>query len=211
MIESDRNLSNAATTRPIPTLFWHIMACGRYNIDFLSVSLKKIRRCGSNGKKCNFNAHLTDWYRDCILGKCLHVNATEPIHKSTSRDNMAAIFQTTFSNGFSWMKMYEFRLKFHWSLFLGVQLTIFQHRFRQWLGADQAASYYLNQWWSVYWHTCVTRGFSELTRLSMMTSSNGNIFRVTGHLCGKFTGPRWIPRTKASDAELWCFLWSASE
>ena len=25
------------------------------------------------------------------------------------------------------------------------------------------------------------------------------------------TGPRWIPRTKASDAELWCFLWSASE
>ena len=31
----------------------------------------------------------------------------------------------------------------------------------------------------------------------MMTSSNGNIFRVTG---------RWIPRTKASDAELWFFI-----
>ena len=46
---------------------------------------------------------------------------------------------------------------------------------------------------------------------SMMTSSNGNIFRVTGHLCGEFTCPRWIPRTKASNAELWCFLWSASE
>ena len=40
--------------------------------------------------------------------------------------------------------------------------------------------------------------------LFMMTSSNGNIFRVTAHLCGEFTGPRWIPRTKASDAELWC-------
>ena len=26
------------------------------------------------------------------------------------------------------------------------------------------------------------------------------------HLCGEFTGPRWIPRTKASDAELWCFF-----
>ena len=47
--------------------------------------------------------------------------------------------------------------------------------------------------------------------ISMMTSSNGNIFRVTGHLCGEFTGPRWIPRTKASVAELWCLLWSASE
>ena len=46
------------------------------------------------------------------------------------RDKMDAIFQTTFSNGFSWMKMYEFLLKFHWSLFLGVQLTIFQHWFR---------------------------------------------------------------------------------
>ena len=45
----------------------------------------------------------------------------------------------------------------------------------------------------------------------MMTSSNGNIFHITGHLCGEFNGPRWIPRTKASDAELWCLLWSASE
>ena len=40
----------------------------------------------------------------------------------------------------------------------------------------------------------------------MMTSSNGNIFRVTGHLCGKFTGPRWISHTKASDAELDVFF-----
>ena len=38
----------------------------------------------------------------------------------------------------------------------------------------------------------------------MMTSSNGNIFRVTAHLCKEFTGDRWIPRTNASDAELWC-------
>ena len=46
---------------------------------------------------------------------------------------------------------------------------------------------------------------------NMMTSSNGTIFRVTVHLCGEFTGPRWIPHTKASDAELWCLLWSAPE
>ena len=36
-------------------------------------------------------------------------------------------------------------------------------------------------------------------------------FRVTGSLCGKFTGDRRIARTKASDAELWCFLWSEPE
>ena len=46
------------------------------------------------------------------------------------RDKMAAIYQTIFSNVFSWMKMYKFRLRFHWSLLPGVQLIIFQHWFR---------------------------------------------------------------------------------
>ena len=48
-----------------------------------------------------------------------------------------------------------------------------------------------------------------LTTLYMMTSLNGNIFRVTGPLSGEFTGHQCIPHTKASDAELWCYLWSA--
>ena len=48
------------------------------------------------------------------------------------------------------------------------------------------------------------------TSLYMMMSLNGNIFRVTVHLCGEFTDHRWIPSTKASDTEL-CFLWSAPE
>ena len=43
------------------------------------------------------------------------------------------------------------------------------------------------------------------TAYIMMTSSNGNIFRVTGPLCGEFTGHRWIPLTKGSDAELLMF------
>ena len=43
--------------------------------------------------------------------------------------------------------------------------------------------------------------------LRMMTSSNGSIFSVTGHLCGEFTGHRKIPRTKSSDAELWWFFY----
>ena len=36
------------------------------------------------------------------------------------RDEIEAILQTTFSNAFAWMKMYESRLRFHW----------FQHWFR---------------------------------------------------------------------------------
>ena len=44
------------------------------------------------------------------------------------RDKLDAISQTTFSSAFSWMKMYELRLKIHWSLFLRVQL----HQPRLW-------------------------------------------------------------------------------
>ena len=33
----------------------------------------------------------------------------------------------------------------------------------------------------------------SLRRSFMMTSSNGNSFRVTSHLCGEFTDHRWIP------------------
>ena len=45
-------------------------------------------------------------------------------------DKMAAILETIFQDAFSLIKMYEFRLSFHWILFLMVQLTIFQHMFR---------------------------------------------------------------------------------
>ena len=40
---------------------------------------------------------------------------------------MDAILQMPFSRAFSCMKMYEFRLRFHWSLFLRFELTTFQH------------------------------------------------------------------------------------
>ena len=51
----------------------------------------------------------------------------------------------------------------------------------------------------------------EIMMIIMMASSNGNISLVTGPLWGEFTGHRWIFITKASDAEFWCFLWSAPE
>ena len=40
------------------------------------------------------------------------------------------------------------------------------------------------------------------SRINMMTSSNGNIFRVTGPLCGEFTGPGEIPTQRLVT---WCF------
>ena len=61
------------------------------------------------------------------------------------------------------MKMLEFRLRFHWSLFLRVQLTIFQHWFRKWLGADKVTNHYLNQWWLVYRRVYASLCLNELS------------------------------------------------
>ena len=56
--------------------------------------------------------------------------------------------------------------------------------------------------WILMWNILmmwVLHGFATYYgtgHLDMMTSSNGNIFRVTGPLCGEFTGDLWIPHTK---------------
>ena len=88
------------------------------------------------------------------------------------RDKMAAIFQTILSNHFFRMKMFEFRLRFHWNLFPGPQFTIFNHWSRQWLGAGQATSHYLNQWWLVYWRIYTSLGLNEL-------SCNWNVWHIS--------------------------------
>ena len=46
---------------------------------------------------------------------------------------------------------------------------------------------------------------------TLTTSSNGNIFRITGPLWGESTGDQWIPLTNSSDAGLWCFPLCAPE
>ena len=45
-------------------------------------------------------------------------------------DKTALLSQTIFSDAFLWMKSFVFGLKFHWSLFLRVQLTIWHLWFR---------------------------------------------------------------------------------
>ena len=60
------------------------------------------------------------------------------------------------------MKMYELRLKFHWSLFRRVQITIFQYWIRKWLGVDRATCHYLNQWLD-YQHINASLALNELT------------------------------------------------
>ena len=76
------------------------------------------------------------FHNSCTMGCCPHMPYILAYDGAIvdlthwGQDKMAAIFQTTFSNAFSWMKMYKFWLRFHWSLFPRVPLTIFQHWFR---------------------------------------------------------------------------------
>ena len=105
---------------------------------------------------------------------------------------MAAIFQTTFFKSISWMKKHEFCLRFHWSLFLRVQLTIFHHWFRLWLGADQATSHFLERWWPcLLTHMCVTRPqwvkstslYINITMFSMLFIHCSRRRPISGRLC----------------------------
>ena len=74
---------------------------------------------------------------------------------------MAAISQTTCSNAFCWIKMLEFRFRFHWHLFLRVQLTISHHWFMLSLGAEQPPCHYLHQSCPVQWRIYAAPGEDE--------------------------------------------------
>ena len=48
---------------------------------------------------------------------------------------------------FSWMKIYQYWLKFYWNLITISQSTILRHGLRLWLGAEKMTNHYQNQWW----------------------------------------------------------------
>ena len=101
---------------------------------------------------------------------CLSIFFTVPFdytrhyltHSHWCRDKMVAISQTTFTNAFSWIKSYEFRLRFHWSVFLRFWLAMLQHWFRWWLGPDLGTSYYPDQCFLVYWRIYRSLGLNKL-------------------------------------------------
>ena len=67
--------------------------------------------------------------RYITIWECLRQLGSHPIKHIEAETKMAAILQMIFSNAFSRMQIYEFRLQFQ-VLFLRVQFTIFQHWFR---------------------------------------------------------------------------------
>ena len=114
-------------------------------------------------------------YRQCSSQLWSHTTLLNTLRpKQNGRHFTDDTFKRIFLN-----EMFEFRLKFHWSLFLRVQLTIFQQWFRWWLGAVQATSHYLNQWWLVYRRIYVSLGLNELnaTRLRFRKHDSIDVYK----------------------------------
>ena len=101
---------------------------------------------------------------DCTRGERKTDSVTHRVSEDLSLihlplGKMAAIFKVDIVKCIFVYEKFFIWLKFHWSLFPRVHLTITQHWIRQWLGADSAISHYLNQCW-LDWltHTWGTRG-----------------------------------------------------
>ena len=88
---------------------------------------------------------------------------------------------------------------------LDIHLTTSQHRIGQWCGADQTKA------------ITSTNGAPGYAKLGLNPLQSHDDFIKRKHFPRNWPfvrgihRSRWIPHTKASDAELWCFIWSASE
>ena len=132
-------------------------------------------------EECNQQKISIGWSNDLAL------KWDKPLHRPTWRNIKLTHECHTLKPGVKWML-----LSIHWPL--GDVVVIFEAVTSE---KKPLSLYGLTPW--------------AFVGRFMTTSSNGSIFRVIGPLCGEFIGPRWIPITKASDAKLLCFLWSAPE
>ena len=88
-----------------------------YSLSWQKVSYLQWQKCKQNNI---FQCIWLNLGEMCMhKGICLHL-------AHLFLDKMAPISQTLFSYAFSWMESLVFWLKFHWCLFLRVQLTITQ-------------------------------------------------------------------------------------
>ena len=99
---------------------------------------------------------------------------------------MADILRTTFSNAFSWMKMHEFRLRFHWNLFPRVQLTKIPALVQMMAWRQSGDKPLSGQWWSVYWRIYASFGLNELSKIIKLQMINS--LRPSEVICRRWCG-----------------------
>ena len=91
-----------------------------------------ILKCGNDLYNIFIYIYIIYQSKDCsVPTRCCTDGIRKPLISTHGiRDKMAVIWQTISSHAFSWIKMFEFRLKYHWNLFPRFQFPMCQHRFR---------------------------------------------------------------------------------
>ena len=97
-----------------------------------------------------------------MIGPYFCINTLRP--RQDGRCFVDNIFKRIFLN-----EKYGFQLKFHWSLFLRVQLTISKHWLRSWLFAELAQYTIWTSGGPVHWRINATLGDNELTHWGRVT------------------------------------------
>ena len=87
-------------------------------------------RVAGDLRRHDHHVTLLSWCNSSMYGQSIYRSRLGTQFTYLTLDKMATISQTIISDAFLWMKSFVFRLKFHLSLFLGIQLTTTQHWFR---------------------------------------------------------------------------------
>ena len=100
------------------------------------------------------------------------------------------VLQNTFSNAFSWMKLHGFRSGCHWSLVPMDRINNIPALVQKMAWRWPATSYYLNQWWLIYWRIHASLALIELTPYVLNTCVGGQhrfaISITCRHWCGAY-------------------------
>ena len=148
--------------------------------------------------------------------KCVSVKEMQLTHRG--RGKSATIWQTTFSNAFSWMKMYEFRLRFPWIFFPKIQINnipaLIQIMAWRW---PRDKPLFEQMMISLLTHVCVTRpqcvhrwakGCTVKTPYNTAPYITGSNIARFGHGSQNLWSKLWIPIVKSAPVRV-IFTWKS--
>ena len=199
--------ANCGSVGPELLIFMHISGiiqpCMNPDLYSSSVSLSYlIRLFAVDGS--SQQGHAGDYVSNCT---CWYTVSWTSLFNTLRPRQKFDTFQVTYSNVFSWVKFVVFWFKFCWNLLLMIQSITNQHWRQAIIWANDNLDYMKP--------ICFTG--SQWVKQTGVKATKHGMKKVHDDVIKWKHFPRYwpfvrgIPHTKASDAELWCFLWSTPE
>ena len=132
-------------------------------------------------KRMSEHTGLISSYQLLITAACTNTGSKMKGSHSRAADRCPFVLRHSLSQVTSFMQL----AMLCWSLFLRVQLTIFQHCFRYWLGVFLATSHNLKQWWLVYRRIYASLGLIELNFFFINASRKHHSVCMIYNWCNK--------------------------